>query len=137
MSTSSRFLGVGVALGLAAGLLVGVGLTGPGRAAAAGPSAAPSVPSSGVAIGAPGGLPPVTPPGPFAVLVRHSDAIPKLRGLARYAERYDGEVHRIEAVSKIGDTLRVLDMTSAAVRLPVSQAEDAKALYLSHGANYY
>lgn len=66
-----------------------------------------------------------------------SDAIPKLRGLARYAERYDGEVHRIEAVSKIGDTLRVLDMTSAAVRLAVSQAEDARTLYLSHGANYY
>ena len=59
MSTPSRFLGVGVALGLAAGLLVGVGLTGPGRAVAATPSAAPSVPSSGVAIGAPGALPPV------------------------------------------------------------------------------
>ena len=54
MSTASRFLGVGVALGLAAGLLVGVGLTGPGRAAAAAPSAAPSM-SSGGAVGvAPG-----------------------------------------------------------------------------------
>jgi Protein of unknown function (DUF541) len=60
MSITSRFVGVGVALGLAAGLLVGVSLTGPGRAAAAGPSAAPSVPSSGVAIGPPGALPPVT-----------------------------------------------------------------------------
>jgi hypothetical protein len=59
MTTPSRFLGVGVALGLAAGLLVGVGLTGPGRAAAAGPSAAPSVPSSGVAIGAPAALLPI------------------------------------------------------------------------------
>jgi hypothetical protein len=59
MSTPSRFLGVGVALGLAAGLLVGVGLTRPGRAVAATPSAAPSIPSSGVAIGAPGALPPV------------------------------------------------------------------------------
>ena len=59
MTTPSRFLGVGVALGLAAGLLVGAGLTGPGRAVAATPSAAPSVPSSGVAIGAPGALPPV------------------------------------------------------------------------------
>jgi type III restriction enzyme len=66
-----------------------------------------------------------------------SDAIPKLRGLARYAERYNGEVHRIEAVTKIGETLRVLDMTNATVRLAVGQAEDAKALYLSHGANYY
>jgi hypothetical protein len=60
MSTPSRFLGVGVALGLAAGLLVGAGLTGPGRAAAATPPAAPSVPSSGIAIGAPAALPPIT-----------------------------------------------------------------------------
>jgi Protein of unknown function (DUF541) len=60
MSTPSRFLGVGVALGLAAGLLVGMGLTGPGRAAAAAPSTAPSVPSSGIAVGAPGALTPIT-----------------------------------------------------------------------------
>jgi hypothetical protein len=60
MSITSRFVGVGVALGLAAGLLVGMGLTGPGRAIAAGPSAAPSVPTSGIAIGAPGALPPIT-----------------------------------------------------------------------------
>jgi hypothetical protein len=59
MSTPSRFLGIGVALGLAAGLLVGTGLTGPGRAAAAAPSATPSGASSGVAIGAPAALPPI------------------------------------------------------------------------------
>ena len=60
MSTGSRFLGVGVALGLAAGVLVGVGVTGPGRAAAAAPSAAPSVPTSGIAIGAPAAVPLIT-----------------------------------------------------------------------------
>jgi Protein of unknown function (DUF541) len=60
MSTPSRFLGIGVALGLAAGLLVGAGLTQPGRAAAAAPSAAPSAPSSGIAIGAQVALPPIT-----------------------------------------------------------------------------
>jgi hypothetical protein len=54
MSTTSRFLGVGVALGLAAGLLVGVGLTGPSRAAAATPSTAPSVSASGAVSVAPG-----------------------------------------------------------------------------------
>jgi hypothetical protein len=41
MFTASRFLGVGVALGLAAGLIVGVSLTQPDRAVAATPSAAP------------------------------------------------------------------------------------------------
>jgi len=60
MSTPSRFLGIGVALGLAVALIVGMGLTGPGRAAAATPSAAPSVPSSGIAVGAQGALPPIT-----------------------------------------------------------------------------
>jgi Protein of unknown function (DUF541) len=60
MSTRPRFLGVGVVLGLAAGLLVGVGLSQPGRAAAAAPSAAPSVPSSATAIGAPAAVPPIT-----------------------------------------------------------------------------
>jgi hypothetical protein len=59
MSIRSRFLGVGVALGLAAGLLVGVGLTQPGRAAAAAPSAAPSV-AVGGAIGAPAAVPAIT-----------------------------------------------------------------------------
>ena len=54
MSPASRFLGVGVVLGLAAGLLVGAGLSQPGRAAAAAPSAAPTVPSSGAVAGAPG-----------------------------------------------------------------------------------
>jgi len=62
MSATSRFLGLGVALGLAGGLLVGVGLTQPGRAAATTPSAEPSLPAVGVAIGAPA-LPPVVTSG--------------------------------------------------------------------------
>jgi hypothetical protein len=60
MSMRSRILGVGVALGLAAGLLVGAGLAGPGRAAAAVPSAAPGGASSGVAVGAPAAVPVIT-----------------------------------------------------------------------------
>ena len=54
MSNPSRFLGIGVALGLAAGLLVGVGLTGPGRAAAVTPSAAPITSAGGAVSVAPG-----------------------------------------------------------------------------------
>jgi hypothetical protein len=60
MSSPSRFLGIGVVLGLAAGLLVGVGLAQPGRAAAASPSPLPQVVSGGVTVGAPGALPAVT-----------------------------------------------------------------------------
>jgi hypothetical protein len=54
MSTPSRFLGVGVALGLATGLLVGVGLTGPGRAEAATPSTAPITSAGGAVSVVPG-----------------------------------------------------------------------------------
>jgi hypothetical protein len=68
MSTASRFLGTGVVIGLAMGLLVGVGLTQPGRAAASGPSGAPqaassqaassqAVSSNEAAIGAPAAVP--------------------------------------------------------------------------------
>jgi hypothetical protein len=60
MSTAPRFLSVGVVLGIAAGLLVGVGLTQPGTAAATTPSAVPSLPSSGATTGAPGALPAIT-----------------------------------------------------------------------------
>ena len=60
MSSTSRFLGTGAALGLAVGLLVGAGLAQPGRAAATTPSAAPSPPSGGAAIGAPAAAPVAT-----------------------------------------------------------------------------
>ena len=53
MSTTSRFLGIGVALGLVAGLLVGMAITQPGRATAATPIAAPRIVSSGGATIAP------------------------------------------------------------------------------------
>ena len=53
MSTTSRFLGLGVALGLAGGLLVGGAVTQPGRAAATTPSAAPRIASSEGAATAP------------------------------------------------------------------------------------
>jgi Protein of unknown function (DUF541) len=54
MSTPPRFLGIGVAVAIAAVLIVGASLPGPGRAAAAGPSAAPNVLSGGPVSVAPG-----------------------------------------------------------------------------------
>jgi len=79
MSSTRRFLGLGIVFGLAAGLLIGVGLTQPGRAAATDPSAtlqrapagrpaamapaagapgaigAPAIVTAGGAVGAPSG----------------------------------------------------------------------------------
>ena len=80
MSSPSRFLAIGAALGLAAGLLPGVGLTQPGRAAAATPSATPNVPSGGAVIGAPGALPPITTGGSTGVASGMAIAYPFFGG---------------------------------------------------------
>lgn len=59
----------------------------------------------------------------------YSDALPKLQGLARYAETHATVYRRIEAVAKVGDMLRVLDLTEPAVRKAVAEANDAQSLY--------
>ena len=67
-----------------------------------------------------------------------ADALPKLRGLARYAETHGSELHRIEAVARIGADLRVLDLQNAEVRQAVRDATDIEALYTSQvNATYY
>lgn len=66
-----------------------------------------------------------------------SDALPKLRGLAAFAERFAAGFHRIEAITKVNDTLRVLDLTREAARKAVAEATDAQALYSgSHASDY-
>jgi type III restriction enzyme len=67
-----------------------------------------------------------------------SDALPKLRGLAEYAEEFGDEFHRIDAVAEMKDgTLRVLDLQEERVREAVRGAADAETLYLSKAANDY
>lgn len=66
-----------------------------------------------------------------------SDAMPKLRGLAEFAEAFGPEYGRIEALAKVGDTMRVLDLTKPAVRQAVRDATDAKVLYESEAALDY
>jgi hypothetical protein len=60
-----------------------------------------------------------------------ADALPKLRGLARYAETHLGVYRRIEAVAEVGGDWRVLDLTRADVRKAVAEATDATSLYES------
>lgn len=70
--------------------------------------------------------------------VHLGDALPKLRGLARFAAGYGDSFHRIEAVAKVeGNVLRVLDMTKSDVRDAVAAATDAETLYLSTIASDY
>jgi len=52
-----------------------------------------------------------------------SDALPKLRGLARYAETHETILRRIDAVAKVGDKLRVLDLTDSNVRRPIDHLQ--------------
>jgi type III restriction enzyme len=65
------------------------------------------------------------------------DALPKLRGLAEYAVQYGSHYQRIEAVAKVDDKLRVLDLKVTSVRDAVAAAKDAKALYCGPASNGY
>jgi len=69
--------------------------------------------------------------------IQFGDALPKLKGLADYAETNRGIYRRIEAVAKIDDTFRVLDLTEAYVRNAVAKAQTIKALYESDAASEY
>lgn len=58
-----------------------------------------------------------------------ADALPKLRGLAVYAESHPGQYRRIEAIGEVGEKLRVLDLTDADTRAAVRIAANAESLY--------
>jgi type III restriction enzyme len=66
-----------------------------------------------------------------------ADALPKLQGLARYAETHLQIYRRIEAVAESGGKLRMLDLTCADVRQAVMEAASAKALYKGTVAGDY
>lgn len=60
---------------------------------------------------------------------QYGDALPKLQGLAQYAEAQDAVYRRVEAVAEVKGKLRMLDMTDENVRNAVKQTEDVKSLY--------
>lgn len=66
-----------------------------------------------------------------------ADAMPKLRGLAEFAEAYGEEFRRIESVAETDGVMRVLDLTKHTVRQAIRDAKDAKALYESAIARDY
>ena len=66
-----------------------------------------------------------------------ADALPKLKGLARYAETHSSFYRRIESVAKSGTKLRVLDLTRDDVRKAVMLATSAEALYRGAVAGDY
>ena len=69
--------------------------------------------------------------------LQYADALPKLQGLAQYAESHAEAYRRIESVAEAGGKLRVLDLTRADVRVAIKDAESAKVLYEGLLANDY
>jgi type III restriction enzyme len=66
-----------------------------------------------------------------------ADALPKLKGLAKYAENHGGHYRRIEAVAKVGTGYRVLDLTDHSTREAVRAASSAEAVYRSQAGHDY
>jgi hypothetical protein len=66
-----------------------------------------------------------------------SDALPKLKALARYAEEHANTYRRIESIAKVGDQLRLLDLTDPNTREAVTSAVSAAELYRESSASAY
>jgi len=66
-----------------------------------------------------------------------ADALPKLQGLAVYADAHSGVYRRILAVAETSNGLRSLDLTDANVRDAIMTADNAKELYEGPLANSY
>lgn len=58
-----------------------------------------------------------------------SDSIPKLKGMACYARAYGQHYRRIDAVAKVGDEYKVLDMQEEKTRQAIDQAVSIDNLY--------
>lgn len=69
--------------------------------------------------------------------VQFGDALPKLKGLAKYAEEHAGVYRRIEVFAKIRDKDRVIDLTEAAARAAVAVATTVVEAYDSAAASDY
>lgn len=66
-----------------------------------------------------------------------ADALPKLKGLASYANLHSNIYRRVEAVAEASGKLRVLDLTRSDVRQVVLDSASARALFDSSLASDY
>ena len=58
-----------------------------------------------------------------------ADALPKLKGLAAYAETHAGAYRRMQSIAAVKGRLRSLDLTSETVRKAIINATDAVSLF--------
>lgn len=66
-----------------------------------------------------------------------SDSIPKLRGLAKYAEIHGDNYRRIDAIAKIDEQYKVLDLKEESVRELIVSSTSVTELYKSSLATEY
>ncbi len=66
-----------------------------------------------------------------------ADALPKLQGLALYAEAHAKAYRRFESVAQVKGKLRVLDLTREKVRMEIANAKDATSLFVGQLADDY
>lgn len=66
-----------------------------------------------------------------------ADSLPKLLGLCDYVEEHAAHYGRIEAIAKVGDAFRVLDLTDAAVRDKIRLGPSAKSLFEGQASKAY
>jgi hypothetical protein len=66
-----------------------------------------------------------------------ADALPKLQGLALYAETHATVYRRFESVAEVLGKLRVLDWTDEEVRKGIADAKDAVSLFTGALARDY
>ena len=58
-----------------------------------------------------------------------ADALPKLKGLARYAEANGAVFRRIEAITELDGSFRILDLQEKSIRAAIQHAPNTKSLY--------
>lgn len=66
-----------------------------------------------------------------------ADALPKLRGLAKFAEQFESAFHRVDSIAETNGKLRVLELTKHSVQEAIRTAHSAKAVYESDLASDY
>jgi hypothetical protein len=69
--------------------------------------------------------------------IQFADALPKMKGLAKYAEANPGVYRRIEVFAEVGGRKRVIDLTEPAARDVVMSATTIRDAYNSPAARTY
>jgi hypothetical protein len=69
--------------------------------------------------------------------IQFGDAIPKLKDLADYPEKYDDKFRGIEGVAKIGEQFRVINLKKPSTCVAVSTAESITSLFSGSAASDY